>query len=59
MGDTVVNDVTSPDSENEICQIDGESQRVTRNSTKMHKTTDEELVWGPNDTDTDTDNSLF
>ena len=44
LNDTVVSDVTSPDSEVEICQIDVESQRVTRNSTKMHKTTDEELV---------------
>ena len=41
---TGVSDVTTPDSDVEICQIDGESQRVTRNSTKMHKTTDEELV---------------
>ena len=44
LDDTGVSDVTLPDSEVEICQIDGESQRVTRNSTKMHKTTDEELV---------------
>ena len=44
LDDTGVSDVTSPDSDVEICQIDGESQRVTRNSTKMHKTTDEELV---------------
>ena len=44
LDDTGVSDVTTPDSDVEICQIDGESQRVTRNSTKMHKTTDEELV---------------
>ena len=44
LDDTLVSDVNSPDSDVEICQIDGESPRVTRNSTKIHKTTDEELV---------------